>query len=221
MPHRTRIAIVDDHTIVRAGLWSLLEAEADFEVVGEASDGLEASGLAERLKPDVFIMDLSMPGTSGFDAIRRVLDLSPASKIVVLTMHEEERYVSQALEAGASAYLVKGSPPTELHTAVRAVMRGDAYFSPTVARQLLTTYLHGSAERPERKDRTSSLSSREREVLRLVAEGLTSREIASRLFLSANTVERHRANLMEKLGVHNRVELVKLAVRHGMVALEP
>ncbi len=215
-----RIAIVDDHTIVRAGLRSLLAAEGDFEVVGEASDGEGAARLARDLKPDVFVMDISMPAMNGFEAMRMVRELSPASKIVVLTMHEDELYVFQALEAGASAYLVKGSPPSELHTAIRAVCRGEAYFCPAVASQLLATYLQRPDKRARPADVIYSLSSREREVLRLVADGLTSRQIASRLFLSANTVERHRANLMEKLGVHNRIDLVKLAVRHGFVALE-
>jgi len=157
---------------------------------------------------------------SGFEAMRMVLDLSPSSKVVVLTMHEDEVYVFQALEAGASAYLVKGSPPSELHTAIRAVIRGEAYFCPAVARQMLTTYLQRPGKQPGPRDVIYSLSSREREVLRLVADGLTSREIGARLFLSANTIERHRANLMDKLGVHNRVGLVKFAVRHGLVALE-
>lgn len=220
MGRKTRIAIVDDHTIVRAGLTSLLDAESDFEVVGEASDAVAASQLAQDQKPDVFIMDLSMPTVSGFEAIRRVLELSPQSKVVVLTMHEDERYVFQALEAGASGYLVKGSPPSELHTAVRAVVRGEAYFCPTVAKQMLTTYLHRVGNRSEPEDVMYSLSAREREVLRLIAEGLTSREIAGRLFLSANTVERHRANIMEKLELHNRAQLVKFAIRHGLVTLD-
>lgn len=220
MAGKTRIAIVDDHTIVRAGLSSLLEAQADFEVIGEASEAAGAAQLAQDLKPDVFIMDISMPNVSGFEAIRRVLEVSPSSKVVVLTMHEDERYVFQALEAGASGYLVKGSPPSELHTAIRAVVRGEAYFCPTVAKQMLTTYLHRVGNRTQPEDVIYSLSAREREVLRLIAEGLTSREIASRLFLSANTVERHRANIMEKLQLHNRAQLVKFAIRHGMITLE-
>jgi DNA-binding NarL/FixJ family response regulator len=220
MARRARIVIVDDHTIVRAGLSSLLEAQTDFEVIGEASDAVAAARLAQEHKPDVFIMDISMPTVSGFEAIRRVLDISPGSKVVVLTMHEDERYVFQALEAGASAYLVKGSPPSELHTAIRAVVRGEAYFCPAVAKQMLSTYVHRVVNRSEQEDVIYSLSAREREVLRLIAEGLTSREIASRLFLSANTVERHRANIMEKLQLHNRAQLVKFAIRHGLVTLE-
>jgi two-component system response regulator NreC len=215
-----RIAIVDDHTIVRAGLCSLLSAEPDFEVVGEASDGEGALALARDLKPEVFVMDITMPSVSGFEAMRMVREISPASKVVVLTMHEDELYVFQALEAGASAYLVKGSPPSELHTAIRAVVRGEAYFSPAIASQLLSTYLRGAGKMTRPVEVIYSLSAREREVLRLIAEGLTAREIAGRLYLSVNTIERHRANLMEKLGVHNRVDLVKLAVRYGLVALE-
>jgi two-component system response regulator NreC len=217
---RTRIAIADDHTIVRVGLCSVLGEEPDFEVVGEASDGAGAVRLAGELKPDVFVMDLSMPAMSGFEAIRMVRDLSPASRVVVLTMHEDELYVLQALEAGASAYLVKGSPPSELCTAIRAVVRGEAYFCPAVARHILANYLRRPGKNADTTNAIYSLSSREREVLRLIGDGLTSREIASRLILSVNTIERHRANLMEKLGVHNRVDLVKLAMRHGLVALE-
>ena len=220
MAKKTRIAIVDDHTIVRAGLSSLLEAESDFEVVGEASEAGGAATLAREMKPDVFIMDISMPNVSGFEAIRRVLEVSPTSKVVVLTMHEDERYVFQALEAGASGYLVKGSPPSELHTAIRAVVRGEAYFCPSVAKQMLTTYLHRASNHARPEDAVYTLSAREREVLRLIAEGLTSREIASRLFLSANTVERHRANIMEKLHLHNRAQLVKFAIMHGVITLE-
>jgi DNA-binding NarL/FixJ family response regulator len=219
MALKTRIAIVDDHTIVRAGLNSLLEAEPDFEVVGQASDAVGAVTLARECKPDVFIMDISMPTVSGFETIRRVLEASPASKVVVLTMHEDERYVYQALEGGASGYVVKGSPPAELYTAIRAVVRGEAYFCPAVAKQILATYLHRVGNRPHQEDVVYSLSAREREVLRLIAEGLTSREIASRLFLSANTIERHRANIMEKLQLHNRAQLVKFAIRHGLVTL--
>ncbi len=217
---KNRVVVVDDHPIVRAGVCSLLDSEPDMEVVGQANDAVAAVKVVQDSHPDVVIMDLSMPTVSGFEAIRRVLDVSPATKVVVLTMHEDERYFFQALEAGASGYLVKGSPPSELHTAIRAVVQGEAYFCPAVAKQMLKTYLQQAGNRSEREDALFSLSAREREVLRLIAEGLTSREVAERLFLSANTVERHRANIMEKLQLHNRAQLVKFAIRHGLVGLE-
>jgi len=216
---KNRVVVVDDHPIVRAGVCALLEAEPDIEVVGQANDAVAVVELVQETQPDVVIMDLSMPTVSGFEAIRRVLDVSPNSKIVVLTMHEDERYFFQALEAGASGYIVKGSPPSEIHTAIRAVVAGEAYFCPVVAKQMLKTYLQ-QAGRPDRDDALFSLSAREREVLRLIAEGLTSRQVAGRLFLSANTVERHRANIMEKLQLHNRAQLVKFAILHGLVSLE-
>lgn len=217
---RIRVLVVDDHAIVRAGLCSLLDAEGGFQVVGEASNADEASHLAQETRPDVAVMDLSMPTVSGFEAIRRVLEVSPATKIVVLSMHEDEHYVLEAIQAGASGYLVKGSPPGELYSAIRAASGGDAYFCPAVAKQLLNTYLHRLGHKSEPEGAFYALSPREREVVRLIAEGLTSREIGARLFLSANTVERHRANIMEKLQLHNRAQLVKFAIKHGLVALE-
>ena len=188
-------------------------------MAGEAGDGNGAIQLARDVKPDVFVMDLSMPAVSGFEAIRAIREVSPKSRIVVLTMHEDELYLLQALEAGASAYLVKGSSPSDLCTAIRAVVRGEAYFSPTAARHILSGYLRRQGQAREQANPVYSLSAREREVLRLILEGLTSREIALRLTLSVNTIERHRANMMQKLGVHNRVELVKAALHSG-IALE-
>jgi two-component system response regulator NreC len=213
---RTRIAIADDHTIVRLGLCSLLAEEPDFEVVGEAGDGAGAIQLARDIKPDIFVLDLSMPAVSGFEAIRAIREVSPRSRIVVLTMHEDEWYLLQAVEAGASAYLVKGSPPSELCTAIRAVVRGEAYFCPSAAKHILASYLRRPVLQSQQINPLYALSAREREVLRLILEGLTSRDIALRLTLSVNTVERHRANLMQKLGVHNRVELVKAALQSGI-----
>jgi two-component system, NarL family, response regulator NreC len=215
-----RVLVVDDHAIVRAGVCALLEAEPDIVVVAQAHDAVSATKFVQETKPDVVIMDLSMPLVSGFETIRRVLDVSPSSRIVVLSMHEDERYFFQALEAGASCYVVKGSPPSELHTAVRAAVTGKAYFCPTVAKQMLQSYLHLADRRSDHDDAFFGLSAREREVLRLIAEGLTSREVAERLFLSPNTIERHRANIMEKLQIHNRAQLVKFAIRHGLVGLE-
>ncbi len=163
---KNRVVVVDDHPIVRAGVCALLDSEQDLEVVGQANDAVAAVKLVQETHPDVVIMDLSMPTVSGFEGIRRVLDVSPATRIVVLTMHEDERYFFQALEAGASGYLVKGSPPSEIHTAIRAVVQGEAYFCPAVAKQMLKTYLQQAGTRSDHEDALFSLSAREREVLR-------------------------------------------------------
>lgn len=218
---KTRILLVDDHAIVRAGLRMILASEGDMALVGEAADGEGALRMTEETHPDVVVMDLSMPGTNGFEAIRQIKESVPDTQVVVLTMHEDQRYFFQALEAGASGYVIKGAPPSELITAIRAVRQGQAYFCPSLAKQMLNDYLRradGGAD--AEKDALTKLSDREKEVLRLIAEGKTGREIASILYLSPNTVERHRANIMDKLGLHNRAELIKFAIRKGLVSLE-
>lgn len=218
---KIRVLLVDDHAIVRAGLRMILASEADMALVGEAADGEAALRLTEETHPDVVVMDISMPGLGGLDGIRRIKDSVPDTQVVVLTMHEDERYFFQALEAGASGYVIKGAAPVELLSAIRAVRGGQAYFCPSLAKQMLNDYLRrADAGSEKEKDTLTKLSDREKEVLKLIAEGKTGREIASQLFLSPNTVERHRANIMDKLGLHNRAELIKFAIRKGLVPLE-
>jgi len=215
------VLLADDHAIVRAGLRMILAAEPDMSIVGETADGEGALRMTEEIHPDVVVMDISMPGMNGLDGVRRVKESVPDTQVVVLTMHEDQRYFFQALEAGASGYVIKGAAPIELLTAIRAVRRGQAYFCPSLAKQMLNDYLRrADAGSEKEKDALGKLSDREKEVLKYIAEGKTGREIAAILYLSPNTVERHRANIMDKLGLHNRAELIKFAIRKGLVSLE-
>lgn len=206
-----RVLLVEDHTIVREGLRALLTSHADLEVVGECADGASAITEARRLAPDVVLMDLSLPGASGVEATRAIKEASPPTRVLVLSMHATGDYVRPAVRAGASGYLVKGAGLADVVAAIRAVARGDGFFSPQAARSLLPK---GAApEHPE-------LTEREREVLGLVAEGLSSAEIARDLSISVKTVEAHRSRLMEKLDVTNAAALVKHAIRLGLVTIE-
>ena len=218
---KIRVLLADDHAIVRAGLRMILAAEPDMTIVGETADLEGALRMTEETHPDVVVMDISMPGMNGLDGIRRVKESVPDTQVVVLTMHEDQRYFFQALEAGASGYVIKGAAPIELLTAIRAVRSGQAYFCPSLAKQMLNDYLRrADAGSEKEKDALGKLSDREKEVLKYIAEGKTGREIAAILYLSPNTVERHRANIMDKLGLHNRAELIKFAIRKGLVTLE-
>jgi two-component system response regulator NreC len=213
---RIRLLIADDHTIVRTGIRLLLSSQEDIEVVGEASDGWEAVEKTRELAPDIILMDLTMPDLNGFEATRRIREQSPETKVLALTMHENERYIFQVIHAGASGYVVKGASPEELLEAIRTVHRGQNYLSAAVTRAILDDYVKRAREgkEPEAYD---GLTSREREVLRLVGKGLTSKEIAEALYLSPHTVERHKANIMEKLNLHSRRELIRYALRKGLI----
>lgn len=216
---KIKVMVVDDHAIVRAGVRLLLESQDDLEVVGEAMDGRQAVEMVRDLKPDVVLMDVAMPGMNGLEATQRIKESFPKVQVLALTMHEDERYFFQILQLGASGYVVKGASPADLLAAVRAVAQGQAYLHPFVAKQLLDDYLK-RVEAGEEKDSYDGLSEREREVLRLIAEGKTSRAIADDLVLSVNTVERHRSNIMGKLSLHSRVELIKYAIRKGLIAVD-
>jgi two-component system, NarL family, response regulator NreC len=210
------IVLGDDHKIVLKGLKALLETQPGLTVIGDATDGLKVASLTERLKPDVLVLDLMMPGLSGFDVTRRVVKRVPKTRVVILSMYSSEPHVVEALKSGASAYVLKDASTEELVAAIRDAAAGRRYLSAPFSSELIDTYL----KRPSGVDPYDTLTPREREVLHLVAEGLTSGEIAGRLFISPRTAESHRANLMRKLGLRSRTDLVRFAFQRGIVPLE-
>jgi DNA-binding NarL/FixJ family response regulator len=212
---RVRVLVADDHTLVRQGLVSLLAESGECEVVAEAADGLEAVEKALAVRPEVAVIDLTMPRLSGIEAVRRIREALPQTRVLVLTVHEEDEYVLPLVRAGASGYLVKDSAVTELLAAVRALHAGQAYFCPHAARVLADRHRH--PERPA-DDPYGALSPREREVFHLVIDGRTTKEIARALEISAKTADNHRCRLMEKLGVHNTAELVRYAAKKGLLS---
>ena len=217
MTKQIRVLLADDHTLVRAGLRGLLQRVAGVEVVGEAEDGHEALRQFADLHPDVVLLDIGMPGLNGLDAAAQLIHLDPRARILILSMHSAEEYVVRALRAGCAGYLLKRSAVTELEIAVRAVARGDTYLSPKVSKQVVDEYVvrtGGSA------DPLDALTPRQREILQLVAEGNTSKEIAERLQLSLKTVEAHRAQIMERLHIDDVTGLVRFAVRVGLITSE-
>ncbi len=211
-----RILLADDHTIVRKGLRKILEAHADWVVAGEAGDGREAVRLAQEIKPDIVVLDIAMALLNGIEATRQIIRRLPNMKVVILSMHAQEAYVVQALRAGAKAYLLKDSADDDLVHAISAVAEGKSFFSPAVAGVMLNDYVRRLAEKGI-TDRYDALSEREREVFQLIVEGRTNKEIADLLFVSASTVETHRAHIMEKLDLHSATELVLYAVRKGII----
>jgi len=212
-----RVLLADDHTLVRAGIRGLLQGLADVEVVGEAGDGHEALRLAESLHPDVALLDVGMPGLNGLEVAGRLATQDAPIRVVILSMHTSEEYVLRALRAGCAGYLVKDSAVAELEIAIRAVARGETYLSPAVSKRVVDDYVSRTGGALDPLD---ALTPRQREILQLAAEGHSSKEIAQRLKLSYRTVETHRAQLMERLGVHDLAGLVRFAVRVGLVAPE-
>lgn len=211
-----RVLLADDHTLVRAGLRKLLESSPAFEVVGEAGDGLALLALAEQLQPQLVLMDIAMPGLNGIEATARLCRMLPDIKVLILSMHQNEEYVRQALRHGAVAYLLKDAAPLELDLALGAVMRGETYLSPAVSKGVVNDYvqrLRGDEPSAE------ALSPRQREVLQLIAEGHSTKEIARRLDLSVKTVDTHRSQLMKQLDIHEVAGLVRYAMRAGLVTL--
>jgi len=211
------ILLADDHSIVRQGLRALLEVEPDFCIVGEAADGLEVTQLIEYLQPDVLVLDLMMPGLDGLEVTRRVNQRSPQTRIIILSMYGNEAYVVEVLRNGAAGYVLKKSTADELVRAVRAVVAGQRYLSPPLSEQTIETYMQKADESTQ--DLYDLLTTREREVLYLVAEGHTNAEIAARLFISPRTVEMHRANLMRKLDLRSQADLIRYALRRGIGSL--
>ena len=208
---KTRILLADDHAVVRNGFRMILAAQEDMEVVGEASNGREAVESASTLQPDVVVMDVTMPELNGIEATRRIADVAPKTRVLALSMHKDAVYVREILRAGAKGYLLKDSGEGDLLMAVRAIARGEAFLSPAISDAVLTDY------RKHVTDPLDLLTSREREVLQWIAEGKTNKEVATALGLSVYTVEAHRGRIMEKLNLHSTGELVRFAVRHGVI----
>jgi DNA-binding NarL/FixJ family response regulator len=214
LSERVRILLVDDHAVVRAGVRALLQDSGDIDIIGEAADGAAAVELARAHRPDVVIMDIAMPHLNGLEAAARIKEENPAIQVVILSMHDSREYVLQALKAGASAYVMKDSAPVELDLALAAVCRGDTYLSPAVSKQVIRDYLDNTNREPD-----TPLTPRQREVLVLIAQGVSTKKVAHQLNVSVKTVETHRAQVMERLGIKDVAGLVRYAIRTGLVDL--
>ena len=213
----TRVLLADDHKLMRSGLRLVIEQHPEFRVVGESDDGREAVALADSLKPDVVVMDIGMPNLNGIEAARKITEAHPDIAVVMLSMHSDEAYVLRALKAGARAYLLKDSAEPDLTRAIQAVREGKSFFSPAVSKVLLEDYMR-KIERAGVEDSYDLLSPREREILQLVAEGKSSKEVATLLNLSVYTVETHRSNILQKLNLKGIPELILYAVRKGIIS---
>jgi two-component system response regulator NreC len=213
---KIRVFLVDDHTVVRQGLRRILESDEEIEIIGEAGDGRTAIDLIQKLRPHVVVMDVAMPELNGIEATRQIMKRVDGVKVLVLSMHGDDVYVGQALKAGARGYLLKDSEDLDLIKAVKAIRGGGSFFSPPVSRVVLSGYL-GDQPAGEIEDSVARLTDREREVLQLIAEGKTNKEVAHALSVSINTVETHRKHIMEKLDLHNTAELVRFAINKKIV----
>jgi two-component system, NarL family, response regulator NreC len=214
-----RILLVDDHAVVRGGLKMLLAADPDLEIVGEAETGGQGIRLADELQPDVVLMDISMPDMNGIEATRRIKAEHPEIAVLALTMHEDDQYFFEMLAAGASGYVPKRAAPNDLLAAIRAVQNGGVYLFPSLARVLVGDYLQRAGQQGDAGRPFDVLTEREREVLVLIAQGLSNQEIADQLVISVKTVNRHRENIMAKLNLHSRVELVRYAIEKGLIEI--
>ena len=216
MKERIKVLLCDDHTLFREGIKAILKDEPGIEIVGEAADGRQAVAKALQLHPDVVLMDIAMPDLSGFDATRRILQANPKAKVLILTMYEEEEVINRCLSAGASGYVLKDAPRAHLIHAIDVVNNGGQYLSPRALKKVVRQYVKGSKSAATGYER---LSDREREVLKLLADGLALKEIAVRLVLSVKTVDAHKTNLMRKLDLHDRSELIKYAIQRKLIRL--
>lgn len=212
---KIKVLLADDHAILRAGLKMLLDAEPDIEVVGEAEDGLAAIQKTNKLKPDVVLMDIAMPGLNGLQATKEILAAHPDVKVLVLTMHNDEIYLRQFLSAGASGYVVKKAADTELIAAIRAVYRGEIFVYPSLTKAIVEEYVGTTVKGKKQLNQSCPLSEREKEVLILIAQGYTNKQASKKLYLSVKTVETYRARIMEKLQLRTRAELVRYAIQEG------
>ena len=214
-----RVMLVDDHALMRTGLRMMLQTQDDIEIVWECESGREAIERAQEFKPDVILMNIALPDILGIEATRAIKKTLPATAVLALTMHESEEYFFEMLNAGASGYLPKKAAPTELLNAIRVVKEGGVYLYPSLAKTLVQDYIK-RADSEDTKATYDGLTEREREVLKLIADGLSNQEVADRLIISVKTVERHRANILAKLNLHSRTELVKYAIRKGLIEVE-
>ena len=216
---KIKLVLADDHAVVRSGLRMLLQAQPDIEIVGEAETGTQALAQVRTLKPDIILMDIQMPDMNGIEATRQIKEAFAETAVLALTMHEDDQYFFEMLQAGASGYVPKRAAPDELVRAIRTVSRGEVFLHPSLATRLVQSYLGGDVGN-DSANLTGNLTPREQEVLVLIAEGMTNPEIAERLVISVKTVDRHRENIMRKLNLHNRIDLVKYAIRQGLIDLE-
>lgn len=212
------VLLVDDHPIVRQGLRNLLESIPEFRVIGEAGDGLQALEMVEKVQPQVLVIDVMMPGLTGIEVTQRVKRQWPATKVIILSMQNNEAYVVSALKSGASGYILKDTGPEELVDAIRTVVKGERYLSKQLSERLINAYVSKVDE--AEVDPYDTLTNREKEILHLVAEGYTNNEIAERLFISPRTAELHRSNVINKLGLKNQVDLVRFAIKRGILPLD-
>jgi DNA-binding NarL/FixJ family response regulator len=215
---KLRVLVVDDHTLIRQGIVGLLDSQPDVEVVGQAGNAADALAAAVELEPDVVLMDISMPGTTGLDATRRIRASCPAVRVLILTIHDREDYLYEALRAGASGYVLKGADIGELIQAVRSAARGEMYLYPGATKTLIEDYVR-SVRAGSDRDPHDGLSDREREVLHLIAQGKTTADIAADLFLSPHTVQSHRDHIMTKLDLHSKAALIRYAIAKGLIDL--
>ncbi len=216
---KIRLILADDHAVVRSGIRMLLEAQPDIEIVAEVESGREAIDQARKIHPDVILMDVQMPEINGIEATKQIKKLAPETAILALTMHEDDQYFFEMLHSGASGYVPKRAAPDELVSAIRTVARGEIFLYPSLATRLVQDYLK-RADADDQPLVYDDLTPREREVLVLIAEGLSNAEIADKLVISVKTVDRHRENTMRKLNMHNRIDLVKYAIRTGLIELD-
>ena len=215
-----RLLLVDDHAVVRSGLRMLLEAQPDMEIVGEATNGSEALHMVQNKRPDIVVMDVQMPEGNGIEATKQIKREMPETAVLTLSMYENEQYLIEMLKAGASGYVPKRAAPDELVNAIRTVFNGDAYIHPSMANFLVQNCISKEVEKkPPKKGNVDKLTPREQEVLIQISDGLTNAEIAKKLCISVKTVDRHRENMMHKLNLHNRIELVKFAIKNGLISL--
>lgn len=214
---KIRLMLVDDHEMVRAGLRALLRGNAEMEVVGEAASGEQAIEMAKSVTPDVVLMDIALPGMNGIEATRRIRAETPSIQVLAVTAHDSPEYFFELMKAEAVGYVLKEASPADLFTAIRAAHRGEAYFYPSIARYLLNDYLRRVRSGHEDRVHYDGLTDREREILRLIANGHSNREIGEMFVISVNTVEAHRGHIMQKLNLHTRAELVRYAIKSGLI----